>query len=160
VSTLVPRIKLKNARAWAPKTPLRWLLAVAAVVAAVLARLALHEMLGPQFPLISFTIATLLVHFFLGLGPALFVALVSLPLGTYLFVPPYNTFTLPEPEDLYLITYFIVTTALFMVLIQYLRRALYQSVLLAEVAESRYLMLLDSEADRAAAETEMRERHI
>jgi K+-sensing histidine kinase KdpD len=117
-------------------------------------------MLGPQFPLISFTIATLLVHFFLGLGPALFVALVSLPLGTYLFVPPYNTFTLPEPEDLYLITYFIVTTALFMVLIQYLRRALYQSVLLAEVAESRYLMLLDSEADRAVAETEMRERHI
>jgi hypothetical protein len=45
-----------------------------------------------------------------------------------------------------------------MVLIQYLRRALYQSVLLAEIAESRYLMLLDSEADRAAAESEMHER--
>jgi len=160
VSTLVPRIKLKNARAWAPRTPLRWPLAVAALIAAVLLRLALHEVLGAQFPLISFTIATLLVHFFLGLWPALFVALLSLPVGTYLFVPPYNTFTMPDPEDFYLITYYVVTTVLFMMLIQYLRRALYQSVLLAEVAESRYLMLLDSEADRAAAETEMRERQL
>lgn len=143
---------------WAPRTPLRWPLAAAALVAAVLVRLSLHELLGPQFPLISFTLATLIVHFFLGLGPALLVALASLPVGTYLFVPPYNTFTMPEPQDFYLITYFVITTALFMVLIQYLRRALYQSVLLAEVAESRYLMLLDSEADRTAAETEMRER--
>jgi hypothetical protein len=31
-------------------------------------------------------------------------------------------------------------------------------VLLAEISESRYLMLLDSEADRAAAESEMQSR--
>jgi hypothetical protein len=44
------------------------------------------------------------------------------------------------------------------VLIQYLRRAQYQSVLLYEIAESRYLMLLDSEADRNAIEEETRGR--
>lgn len=143
---------------WAPRTWLRWPLAVAALLAAVLLRLALHELLGPRFPMVSFIVATLIVHFFLGLGPALLVALASLPLGTYLFVPPYNTFALPDRDDFYLIGYFVITTAVFMVFIQYLRRALYQSVLLAEVAESRYIMLLDSEADRAAAEAEMRER--
>lgn len=158
MSTLVPTIKLRNARAWAPRTPLRWPIAFAAFLAAVLVRLALHDQLGPQYPLISFTIATLIVHFFLGLWPAIFVALTGLLAGTFFFVPPYNTLTMPEPQDMYLISYFVATTALFMVLIQYLRRALYQSVLLAELAESRYLMLLDSEADRAAAETEMRER--
>jgi len=49
-------------------------------------------------------------------------------------------------------------TIVYMVLVQYLRRAQYQSVLLAEVAQSRYLMLLDSESDRAAAEAELEAR--
>lgn len=156
----MPRIKLKNARAWAPRSPLRWPLAAAALLMAVLLRLAMHDLLGPQFPLITFTIAVLLVQFFLGLGPGLFVALAGLLVGIYLFIPPYNAFTLPTSDDLLLIAYFVVTTGLFMVLIQYLRRALYQSVLLSEIADSRYLMLLDSEADREAAEAQMREREV
>ena len=133
------------------------MVAVAAFLLALLARLLLHHTLGPEYPLIFFTLATLLVHFFFGLGPALLVALVSLPVATYLFVPPYHSFGRPDRDDVLLVCYYAGSTALLMVLIQYLRRALYQSVLLAEVAESRYLMLLDSEADRAAAEMEMRE---
>ena len=160
MSTIVPRIKLKNARAWAPRTPLKWLVALAAFVVAVLARMLLHDSLGPQYPLIFFTLATLLVHFYFGLAPALVVALVSLPVGTYLFVPPYYSLGVPDTQDLMLISYYVVSTTLLMVLIQYLRRALYQSVLLAEIAESRYLMLIDSEADRQAAEMEMRERAL
>ena len=151
---------MKNARAWAPRTPVKWFVALAALVVAVLLRLVLHESLGPQYPLIFFTVATLLVHFYFGLAPALLVALVSLPLGTYLFVEPYYSFDLPDEDDLFLIAYYVGSTALLMVLIQYLRRALYQAVLLAEVAESRYLMLLDSEADRAAVETEIQERQL
>jgi K+-sensing histidine kinase KdpD len=158
VSTLVPKIKLRNARAWAPRTPLRWFVAFAAFLAALALRLLLHDTFGARYPLIFFTMATLMVHFFLGLAPALAVALVSLPVGAFLFVPPYNTFGIPDNDDLFLIAYYVGSTALLMVLIQYLRRALYQSVLLAEVAESRYLMLLDSEADRDAAELEIRER--
>jgi len=160
MSTTVPRIKLKNARAWAPRTPIKWLVALAAFIAAVLARLVMHHSLGPQYPLIFFTLATLLVHFYFGLAPALVVALVSLPVGTYLFVPPYYSFGKPDNEDLMLICYYVFSTALLMVLIQYLRRALYQSVLLAEIAESRYLMLIDSETDRQAAEMEMRSRDL
>ena len=160
MSTLVPKIKLKNARAWAPRTPVKWFVALAALVVAVLVRSGLHESLGPQYPLIFFTLATLLVHFYFGLAPALLVALVSLPLGTYLFVEPYYSFDLPDEDDYFLIAYYVGSTALLMVLIQYLRRALYQAVLLAEVAESRYLMLLDSEADRAAAEIEIQEREL
>lgn len=156
----MPRIKLKNARAWAPRTPLKWVVALAAFLAAVLARLLLHDTVGPQYPLIFFTLATLLVHFYFGLAPALVVALVSLPVGTYLFVPPYHSFGVPDSEDLMLVSYYVVSTALLMVLIQYLRRALYQSVLLAEIADSRYLMLIDSEADRQTAEIEMRSREL
>jgi K+-sensing histidine kinase KdpD len=158
LTTIVPRIRLRNARAWAPRNPARWLWAIAAFLLAFLLRLALHDALGPRLPLVSFTLATIVIHFFYGLGPALLIAAVALPVADYAFIPPYFEFDLPDAEDILLIVYYICTTALLMTLIQYLRRAQYQSVLLAEIAESRQLMLLDSEADRAAVEAEIQAR--
>jgi K+-sensing histidine kinase KdpD len=160
MSTLVPKIKLRNARAWAPRTPWRWIAALAAFLVALLIRLALHHYLGPRYPLLFFGLATIVIHFFFGLGPAVLLALVSLLTGLYAFVPPYLSFEMPNGDDLFMISYYLGSMILLMVLIQYLRRAQYQSVLLAEVAESRYLMLLDSEADRAALEDEIRRREI
>lgn len=158
LSTIIPRIRLRNARAWAPRMPARWLVATVALIAALVVRLALHDVLGPRVPLVTFTLATIVVHFFFGLGPALLLALLSLPLADFFFVPPYLHFDVPDAEDFFLWGYYVVTTAALMVLIQYLRRAQYQSVLLAEIAESRQLMLLDSEADRAALESEIEAR--
>jgi K+-sensing histidine kinase KdpD len=154
-STIVPRIRLRNARAWAPRSSVRWLAAVLAFVVALIARLAFHDLFGPRNPLLFFTIATLAIHFFFGLAPAVMVALAGLPAGIFLFVPPYFSFDGIQADDVIRVASFAGYTVLYMVLIQYLRRAQYQSVLLAEIAESRYLMLLDSEADRAAAETEI-----
>jgi K+-sensing histidine kinase KdpD len=160
IDTVTPRIRLRNARAWAPHTPMRWLAALAAFIAAFMLRAVLHDVLGPRFPLLFFTAATVLVHFFYGLAPAVVVALVSLPVADYFFIPPYLEFEFPDQEDAFLITFYVASTAVFMVLIQYLRRAQYQSVLLSEIAESRYLMLLDSEADRAAAQADIERREI
>jgi K+-sensing histidine kinase KdpD len=157
-TTIVPKIRLRNARAWAPVTPKRWVVALGAFLAALVLRLLLHDYIGPRNPLLFFTIATLLVHFFYGLGPAALMAAASLPTGVYFFVPPYFQFDVPDHDDFVRVASFVAYTVVYMVLVQYLRRAQYQSVLLAEVAESRYLMLLDSEADRAAAEVEMERR--
>ncbi len=157
-STIVPRLRLRNARAWAPRSPARWMFALIAFLAALGLRLALHDFLGARVPLVTFTLATILVHFFFGLGPAIAIALVSLPVADFFFVPPYFELEMPDNEDLFLIVYYMASTAMLMVLIQYLRRAQYQSVLLAEVAESRQLMLLDSEADRALLEAEIESR--
>ena len=156
--TMVPKITLRNARAWAPRTPVRWFIAAVAFVVALTIRLLLHEDLGTRFPLLFFTMATLIVHFFYGLLPAVLVAGLSLPTGLYFFVPPFFAFTMPTGDDLFIIIYYVISTIVFMILIQYLRRAQYQAVLLSEIAESRYLMLLDSEADRSDMEDDMAER--
>ena len=158
MGTLVPKITLRNARAWAPRTSVKWLVVVAAFVGTLIIRMALHEYLESRYPLLFFTLATLVVHFFFGLLPAVALAVISLPAGIYLFVPPYFSFDMPTTDDLFTVGYYIGSTILFMVLIQYLRRAQYQSVLLSEIAESRYLMLLDSEADRAAVEADIQSR--
>jgi K+-sensing histidine kinase KdpD len=159
-TALLPKLTLRNARAWAPRRNIKWLMLVAAFLLALVLRLALHEHLGPRYPLLFFTMATLLVHFFFGLKPAVVLALISLPTGMYLFVPPYMSFTIVDRDDLLRVTNYVVVTAIFMVLIQYLRRAQYQAALFYEIAESRYLMLLDSEADRSAIEEEIQRREV
>jgi len=159
-TTLFPSIKLRNARAWAPRTRVKWAALAAAFLIALILRLVLHEQLGPRYPLLFFTLATLVVHFFFGLFPAIVLALLSLPTGIYLFVPPYVSFEPPDGDDLLRVLNYVAITAIFMVLIQYLRRAQYQAALYYEIAESRYLMLLDSEADRAAIESEVQDREI
>lgn len=148
-------MKLRNARNWAPKAGGRWALALGAFLLALIMRLWLHPYLDHRFPLIFFTAATFLVHFYFGLGPGLLIALPSLPVGIYMFVPPYMFFEIPTTDDLFTVSYYIVSTAVFMVLVQYLRRAQYEAVLISEIAQSRYLMLLDSEADRNAVEEEL-----
>jgi K+-sensing histidine kinase KdpD len=158
-TTIVPRIRLRNARAWAPRGPPKWLVAILAFLVALAARLAFHDLFGPRNPLLFFTIATLAIHFFFGLGPAVMVALAGLPTGVFLFVPPYFSSDGIQADDVIRVASFAGYTVLYMVLVQSLRRSQYQSVLLAEIAESRYLMLLDSEADRAAAETEIHRRN-
>ena len=47
---------------------------LAAFLAALLLRLVFRDYFGPRNPLLFFTIATLLVHFFFGLAPALAIA--------------------------------------------------------------------------------------
>jgi K+-sensing histidine kinase KdpD len=160
MNTLVPTIRLRNARAWAPVTRLRWAAAALAFAIALGMRFALHPVLGSQYPLLFFAVATVVVHFFLGLGPALLVAVVSLPAGTYFFIPPFNSFDMPSEEDLVAGSMYVFVTVVYMLLVQYLRRAQYQAVLLAEIAESRYLMLLDSESDRAMFEAELQKRNV
>src|SRR5689334_19405370 len=73
----VPKLILRNARAWAPRTSVRWLAVVAAFSLALILRLALHDHFGPRYPLVFFTVATLIVHFFFGLLPAVVLALGS-----------------------------------------------------------------------------------
>jgi K+-sensing histidine kinase KdpD len=146
----VPETFLRNARTWAPGGAAGWLAAGFAFVLALLIRMALHPVLDDEFPLLFFGIATLGIQFYFGLGPALLIAALSVPTGDYFFVEPYQTFAWPDWDDALNISYYIASTACFMVLIEKLRRARYESALLAEIAESRYRMLLDAAGDREA----------
>ena len=74
MKALVPKITLRNARAWAPRTPVRWVAVLAAFLGALIIRFTFHEDLGGRYPLLFFTLATLIVHFFFGLLPAVALA--------------------------------------------------------------------------------------
>jgi K+-sensing histidine kinase KdpD len=153
-------IRLRNASGWASGERARWLVALYAYVVALLIRMALQPLLDDEAPLLFFSIAAVAVQYYYGLAPALLVAVLGLLTGDYFFLEPYQSFTWPEWEDVADIVYNIASTVCLMVLIHEVRRARYESALLAEIAESRYRMLLDAEVDRKALETETQARAV
>jgi K+-sensing histidine kinase KdpD len=153
------RMKIHNVKSWAPSGPARWVMTLFIVLLAFAIRMSAQPLLQGRFPLLAFTLSTLFVHYRYGLGPALLSATIAFPVGVYFFMPPYAQFGTLEPEDFLTAGAYGLLTVAFMVAIQRLRRAQYRAELLAEVAESRYIMLLQTDNDREAAERALRQLH-
>lgn len=145
-------MKIKNAKHWAPVGLDPWLKSLAIFLFVFGLRLALHPLLGARYPLTGFVMATLYIQYRFGLAKSICAALLGFTIGEYAFVQPFGMFDGFEWKDLATAIQFFALTVTCMVIIQRLRASQYQSKLLAEVADSRYIMLLQSESDREAAE--------
>ncbi|MEI6738572.1 MAG: DUF4118 domain-containing protein, partial [Pseudomonadota bacterium] len=87
-------MQIKNTRRWAPSGFCSYLIALSLFGVAFGIRLSLHGILGSHLPFLTFLLAVFLVEYRYGLGPAILVSVLSLPLGLYYFVPPFETFNL------------------------------------------------------------------
>ncbi|NLP63022.1 DUF4118 domain-containing protein [Paraburkholderia sacchari] len=152
-------MKVRNARNWAPRGPRRWWLAAAALAVASAIRIALHPMLGPMMPATLFCIAAALVEYYLGLAPATVVMVLGLAIADYLFVPPYGNLSYLDRHDVVLLLSYPLLTIIVMTLIERLRREQFRAQLLAQVAQSRYEMLLRHDNERALARRAVDETH-
>ncbi|OXC74221.1 hypothetical protein BSU04_33400 [Caballeronia sordidicola] len=63
-------------------------MALVAALAAFGARELMHPVLEAHMPALFFTIAAVLVGFFMGIGPAILVVAIGVPVADYFFVPP------------------------------------------------------------------------
>ena len=144
--------RIRNARRWSPGGWLPYAGALATVSLAFLIRFELHPVLQSDYPFLLFTVAALLVEFFLGLGPALLVVVAGLLLGTYFFAPPYDSFLVPEPLDLFFVAGYLLVALLAIFLLEDLQRSRYALSLMKEVLQSRLEMLERSNTGRMLAE--------
>ncbi|MCG5076722.1 DUF4118 domain-containing protein [Paraburkholderia tagetis] len=152
-------MKVRNARHWAPRGPRRWCLAAAALAFASVIRIALHPVLGPMMPGTAFCIAASLVEYYLGLAPAMTVMVLGLGIADYLFVPPYGNFTFLDGRDVILLVSYPFVTLIVITLIERLRREQFRAQLIAQVAQSRYEMLLRHDNERVLARRAVDETH-
>ncbi|WP_323117907.1 DUF4118 domain-containing protein [Burkholderia alba] len=152
-------MKVNNASRWAPRGARRWLYAGAALAIASGGRALIHPLVGPIMPGTLFFIAAALVEYFLGLAPAIAVMVLGLGIADYLFVPPYGQFDGLDQSDLALIISYPLVTLLVIGLIERLRRAQCRAELIAQVARSRYEMLLRLDNERAIADLAIDETH-
>lgn len=139
---------IKNARRWAEPGAKRYVGALMVVLAAFLVRSLLHPVLDHAMPGIFFACAVIIVEFLWGLGPAVMAMIVSIPIFDFFFVPPFRDVTQLDRRDAMIVAGFLMVTPLAVVLIERLRRAQYRAELFAEVAQTRYEMLLRAENER------------
>ena len=139
---------IKNARRWAEPGAKRYLGALLVVLAAFVFRSLLHPVLDHSMPGIFFTCAVIIVEFMWGLGPAIMAMVISIPIFDFFFVPPFRDIAQFDRRDVLIVTAFLTITPLAVVLIERLRRAQYRAELIAEVAQTRYEMLLRAENER------------
>ncbi|CAN7602895.1 DUF4118 domain-containing protein [Caballeronia sp. LjRoot29] len=123
-----------------------------AAIAAFGLRELLHPVLEAHLPALFFTVAAVLVGFYLGIGPGILVVLIGVPIADYYFVPPYSNFGYFDKEDVILFIGFPFVTLLFLAMIEWLRRTQHEARLMGEVARSRHDMLVRADKRRRRAE--------
>jgi hypothetical protein len=107
----------------------------------------------------SFLIAAILVEYFCGLAPALFVMLAGLGIADYMFVPPYERIDVIDQADVRLLVSYLLITIVVITLVERLRRAQYRAELLTAVSQSRYEMLLRHDNERLLVRRATDEMH-
>lgn len=139
---------IRNARRWAEPGAKRYVGALMVVLAAFLVRSLLHPVLDHSMPGVFFACAAIIVEFTWGLGPAVMAMVISIPIFDFFFVPPFRDIAELDRRDVLIVTGFLLITPLAVALIERLRRAQYRAELIAEVAQTRYEMLLRAENER------------
>jgi len=141
-------MEIRNARRWAEPGAKRYVGALMVVLAAFLIRSLLHPVLDHSMPGLFFVCAAIIVEFVWGLGPAIMAMVISIPIFDFFFVPPFRDVAQLDRRDVLIVTGFLMITPLAVALIERLRRAQYRAELIAEVAQTRYEMLLRAENER------------
>jgi PAS domain S-box-containing protein len=77
-----------------PATWKSYLVGLAAVAAALVARFALDPYLGNQLPYVTFFVAVTVVAWYEGLGPTLFAIMAGACVSDYFFIPPRHSFAI------------------------------------------------------------------
>lgn len=128
--------------------PHAYLGATAITLVAFALRYLLHPYLAPYVPFQVFVVASLLVEYLLGLGPALLSAFLGLILGLHFFIEPYGfSDGISRSDVIVTLNYaFVVLSAVG--LVEYLRRTLYSNQMLLKVSHSRHKVSLQRENDR------------
>ena len=111
--------------------------------------------LGKFYPYAIFRLASLLLAYFVGFGPAIFTLLTGSILGNLFFVEPYGEFTFPTTKDFSDFVVLILSTGLMIALIEHMRQINNKSKLLLLVFNSRYEMLLHRENQKLYLEREI-----
>jgi len=130
-------MQIKNSRAWAHTTAAHYGYALFGTACAFFMRYEFHPFMQSQFPVIFFLFNTTLISYKFGWKPGLISAILGITLAYYFFTPPFNSFELPNPNDLFNLAIYSIIFFTVIYLIEKLQRERYRAFLIAKVSESR-----------------------
>jgi len=134
-------MQTKNVKSWAPIGAIGFFLAIFGVFLAFCVRFSLHEFLQGNLPMTFFIVNTIFIALKFGYGPSLLTIALSIPLAFYFFVPPFDSYDLPTPQDGFVFMSYILIAIVSVAIIEWLQRERYKAILLSRVSDSRYRLL-------------------
>ena len=137
-------MKIHNSKRWAINGPQAYFFAVFGVFVAFSIRYTLHTFLQGSIPMTFFIINTILVALYYGYLPSIVTILISIPLAFFFFVPPFDSFDAPTPQDSFVFCSYVLIAFIAVGIVEWLQRERYKATLLARVSNSNFQLLSDA----------------
>jgi K+-sensing histidine kinase KdpD len=136
-------MKIQNSKRWARNGPQAYFFAVFGVFVAFSIRYSLHTFLQGNLPMTFFILNTILIALFYGFLPSFLTIILSIPLAFFFFVPPFDSFDMPTPQDSFVFMSYILIAFIAVGIVEWLQRERYKAILLTRVSESNFQLLSD-----------------
>ena len=137
-------MKIKNSKRWARGGAEAYFFAVFGVFVAFSIRYSLHTFLQGNIPMTFFILNTILIALFYGYVPSLLTIVLSVPLAFFFFVPPFDSFDTPTPQDSFVFLSYILIAFIAVGVVEWLQRERYRAILLTNVSNSNFQLLSEA----------------
>lgn len=137
-------MKILNSKRWAKSGPEAYFFALFGVFVAFCIRFSLHGFLQGNIPMTFFILNTIVIALFYGYLPSLLTILLSVPLAFYFFVPPFDSFDTPTPQDGFVFASYILIALIAVGIVEWLQRERYKAELMSRVSNSNFQLLSEA----------------
>lgn len=137
-------MQIRNSKRWARTGAHAYIYAIIGVFVAFCIRYSLHSFLQGNLPMTFFILNTIVIALFFGYGASVLTILLSIPLSFFFFVPPFDSFDTPTPQDGFVFISYILIAFIAVGIIEWLQRERYRAILLGRVSNSNFQLLSEA----------------
>ena len=137
-------MKIQNSKRWAKSGPESIFFAVFGVFIAFSVRYSLHGFLQGNIPMTFFIVNTILIALIYGYIPSILTIVLSTPLAFFFFVPPFDSFETPTPQDGFVFLSYILIACISVGIVEWLQRERFKAELLTLVSNSNFQLLSEA----------------
>ena len=151
-------MQIKNSKRWAHSGIQAYFFAIFGVFVAFSIRYSLHDFLQGNIPMTFFILNTIIIALFYGFIPSLLTILLSVPIAFFFFVPPFDSYDMPTPQDGFVFISYILIAFIAVAIVEWLQRERYKAVLISKVSDSNFRLLTQASLSlKKAREPEVRD---
>jgi len=137
-------MKILNSKRWPNTGPQGYIFAIFGVFVAFCIRYSLHDFLQGNIPMTFFIINTIVIALFYGYLPSLLTIALSIPLAFFFFIPPFDSFDTPTPQDGFVFSSYIFIALISVCIVEWLQRERYKAELMRRVSNSNFQLLSEA----------------
>lgn len=137
-------MKILNSKRWSKTGPQTYIFAIFGVFVAFCIRFSLHDFLQGNIPMTFFILNTIIIALFFGYLPSLVTIFFSVPLAFFFFVPPFDSFDTPTPQDGFVFCSYVMIALIAVGIVEWLQRERYKSELMRRVSNSNFQLLSEA----------------